>query len=207
MKTVGWLLCILIISSCNDAENKPVVQSVPQKNDTNLISKEMGNPLAPTDISPIDISYYPPDYPVKKMSQTGDPLPVVRIIYSRPHKQGRKIFGSLIKYGEPWRMGANEATEIEFFRPVTIQGKKVDKGRYILYCIPDEKEWTIIFNKNIYSWGLKQDPQKDIHKFQVPVQTTNKPVEYYTMFFQKSGLNPELLIAWDDVETHLPITL
>jgi hypothetical protein len=195
------------MSACSDAENKPVVISTPQKNDTNLVSKEMATSFAPTDISPIDISYFPPDYPVQKMSEKADPLPVMRVIYSRPHKQGRKIFGSLIKYGEPWRMGANEATEIEFFRAVTIQGKKVDKGRYILYCIPEEKKWTIVFNQNIYTWGLKQDSKKDIHRFQVPVQTTKTPVEYYTMVFEGSGAHPELFIAWDDLETRLPITI
>ena len=130
----------------------------------------------------------------------------MRIIYSRPHKQGRKIFGSLLKYGEPWRLGANEATEIEFFQPMTIQNKRIGRGRFVMYCIPHEKNWTIILNTNIYSWGLKPDPSQDVYKFEVPVERPQSSIEYFTMVFEKAiDGGAFLLITWDDVLVRLPV--
>lgn len=36
----------------------------------------------------------------------------VKVCYSRPRKLGRPVMGRLVPYGEPWRLGANEATAI-----------------------------------------------------------------------------------------------
>src|SRR5688572_27482066 len=106
-----------------------------------LITAQEGLPVL--DKSPMDMSYYPHNYPVLKIQdKTKDPL-AARVIYSRPQKAGRTIFGGLVKYGEVWRIGANEATEIEFFKPVKFGGKKIAKGRYTLYAIVSESTWTI----------------------------------------------------------------
>jgi Protein of unknown function (DUF2911) len=153
----------------------------------------------------VDISYFPEDYPILRMSGKVSSLPLARVIYSRPHRQGRKIFGTLLKYGEAWRLGANEATEIEFFQQVAIQGKTVKKGRYILYCIPETNKWTIIFNSNLFSWGLKPDPRYDVAKFEASVQPAPSDIEYFTMVFQKTATGADLLMAWDDVTARLPI--
>ena len=76
--------------------------------------------LPPVDKSPVDISYYPANYPVLKIQdKITEPL-AARVIYSRPKKEGRVIFGELVEYGKVWRLGANEATEIEFFKPVKM---------------------------------------------------------------------------------------
>src|SRR5687767_5582651 len=91
--------------------------------------------LPPVDKSPMDMSYYPANYPVLKIQAKTKESPVARVVYSRPQKAGRVIFGSLVKYGEVWRLGANEATEIEFFRNVRLGGKKISKGRYTLCAI------------------------------------------------------------------------
>src|ERR1044072_540103 len=88
--------------------------------------------LPPIDASPMDMAYYPPVYPylVKVKGESGSL--VARVIYSRPQKKGRKIFGELEEYGKVWRLGANEATEVEFFIPVVIGGKNIPKGRYTM---------------------------------------------------------------------------
>ena len=132
-------------------------------------------------------------------------LPVMRVIYSRPHRQGRVIFGNLQKYGMPWRLGANEATEIEFFQPVTIQNKKINPGRYIIYCIPYENKWAIILNNDTFTWGLKIDSTKDFMRFDVPIKKTSVNFEYFTMVFQPITNGADLVMAWDDTEARLPI--
>src|SRR6188768_4545868 len=77
----------------------------------------------------------------------------VKIVYCQPSARGRKIMGGLVPYGEVWRTGANEATTIEFDKPVKIEGKDLPAGKYALFTIPNEKEWTIIFNKDVKQWG------------------------------------------------------
>jgi len=92
-----------------------------------------GQSLLPAlDKSPMDISYFPNRYPVLKIQDKVTEPPVARVIYSRPQKNGRVIFGELIEYGKVWRLGANEATEIEFFRDVKINDNKIKKVRYSL---------------------------------------------------------------------------
>jgi hypothetical protein len=207
MKLFQAFCLLIILSACQESTTPTTTKSSPVKRDSNntIIQPAKANPYGAIDISPMDISYFPTDYTVIRMSQQTQVAPLARVIYSRPHKQGRKIFGNLLKYGEPWRLGANEATEIEFFQPVTIQNKSVAKGRYIVYCIPEETEWTIIFNNNIYSWGLKQDPGKDIYKFKIPVEKAPSTIEHFTIVFQQAGKDAYMVIAWDDTEARLPI--
>lgn len=163
--------------------------------------------LPPVDKSPMDMSYYPNTYPVLKIQdKITEPL-AARVVYSRPQKAGRTIYGSLVKYGEVWRLGANEATEIEFFKHVRIAGKKISKGRYTLYAIVNENNWTIIFNKETDTWGsFKYDSKKDILRTDVPVQKTESVVESLTMVFEKTAIGSNLVIAWDNVRVSLPIT-
>jgi len=162
--------------------------------------------LPPIDKSPMDMSYYPNGYPVSKIQdKPTDPL-VARVIYSRPQKNGRTIFGDLLEYGKVWRLGANEATEIEFFKPVTINGKKIAKGRYIIYCIPYEDRWNIVFNTNLFSWGLHPDTTKDIASTEIPAVKTDKVIEYFTMVFQQSPTGANLIMVWDNVKAVLPIS-
>jgi hypothetical protein len=203
------LICFLFfLLACNDNTSEKPISKSPQKKDTAVVNAQPQNPYANVDVSPMDVSYYPTDYPLQKMSGKADPSPVMRVIYSRPHRQGRRIFGNLLHYGEPWRLGANEATEIELFQPVTIQDKKIPKGRYVLYCIPYEDHWTIVFNSNLYSWGLKPMPEKDLYKFDAAVEQAESNAEYFTMVFEKiDTTSVNLHMTWDEVLIHLMIKI
>lgn len=160
------------------------------------------------DKSPMDASYYPANYPIlKTQNKAIEPL-VARVIYSRPQKQGRKIFGELVEYGSVWRLGANEATEIEFFKDVKINGKKIVKGRYTLYALVNENSWSLIINKDTDIWGaFKYDSKKDVFRVDVPVEKNDDVVESMSMWFEKSANGFNLNIAWEQVKVSLPITL
>jgi len=203
-----FFLCFFFSSffSCNQQDKNPDTNNGSAGKDTVPTKVDINNPFASTDLSPMDMIYFPVDYPKLKMTKSISSGPKVRVIYSRPQKQGRKIFGELLSYGQPWRLGANEATEIEFFEPATIQDKKVNKGRYVLYCIPQEKTWTVVLNSNIDSWGLQQDPQKDILRFEIPLEKLNTSIEYFTMAFEPTANGANLIMAWDDILAKLPIT-
>ena len=163
--------------------------------------------LPQLDKSPMDMAYYPDNYPVLKIQdKVAEPL-VARVIYSRPQKEGRTIFGGLIEYGTVWRLGANEATEIELYRDVKIKDKKLSKGRYTLYAVPTETQWTIIFNKDLDTWGaFKYDEKKDVLRVDLPVQKNSPAVEAFTVMFTKSATGADMLMAWDDAKVTLPLT-
>ncbi|MBS1509681.1 MAG: DUF2911 domain-containing protein [Bacteroidetes bacterium] len=162
--------------------------------------------LPPVDKSPMDMSYYPNGYPVSKIQdKPTDPL-AARVIYSRPQKNGRTIFGDLLEYGKVWRLGANEATEIEFYQNVKVGNTKIKKGRYTLYCIPYPEKWTIIINKETDTWGsFKYDQKKDVVRVDVPVQKQTDITDAFAMVFEKATNGASLIMAWDDVKVSLPI--
>jgi len=161
------------------------------------------------DKSPMDMAYYPVDYPKLKARPTPvtEPL-IVRVIYSRPQKMGRKVFGELVEDGKIWRLGANEATEIEFYREVKIGNKRIKKGRYSMYALENKSQWTIIFNSELDSWGaFNYSAAKDVLRVNCTVQKITEPLESFSMQFEKlSGQSCQLYIAWDDVMVALPIS-
>jgi hypothetical protein len=205
IKTISLLLLFSVFLTACDNENGTSSDDGTRKPDSPVVKIQTVNPYADVDLSPMDISYFPVDYPKLKMADSIKTPPVMRLIYSRPHKQGRKIFGNIVKYGQPWRMGANETSEIEFFQPVTIQDKKVNVGRYMIYCIPDSTEWTIILNSNVYTWGLRIDSTKDIMRFMIPTEKASVNFEYLTMVFRYATGGAELVMAWDDVQARLRV--
>lgn len=162
--------------------------------------------LPTIDKSPMDMSYYPDRYPILKIQdKITEPL-VARVIYSRPQKNGRAIFGDLLEYGKVWRLGANEATEIEFFMDVKINDIKVKKGRYTMYCIPNEDKWTIIINKETDTWGsFRYDEKNDLLRVDIPLQKQTQIMEEFVMAFEKSDKGADLVIAWDNLKINLPI--
>ena len=173
-----------------------------------LFSFSQSVKLPEVDKSPLDVSYYPSNYPILKIqNKVSDPL-VARVLYSRPQKQGRTVFGELVEYGKVWRLGANEATEIEFYQDVKIAGKKINKGRYTLYALVNENSWTMILNKDTDTWGaFKYDSKKDVVRTDVPVQKTNDAIESMSMWFEKTSGGLSLVVAWEQVKVSLLITL
>jgi hypothetical protein len=164
--------------------------------------------LPTIDKSPMDMAYYPINYPVLKIQDKATEPLIARVIYSRPQKNNRVVFGELVEYNTVWRMGANEATEIEFYRDVKIGGKKILKGKYTLYALVNPNEWTIILNKETDTWGaFKYDQKKDVVRTTVPVQRNMEPADVFTVFFEKITNGINLNIAWDTVLVSLPILL
>ncbi|MEO5683324.1 MAG: DUF2911 domain-containing protein [Chitinophagaceae bacterium] len=160
------------------------------------------------DKSAMDMSYYPVNYPILRIQDKATEPLVARLVYSRPLRNGRDVFGELLEYNKVWRLGANEATEIEFYKDVLIAGKVVPKGRYTLYSIPTEDKWTIIVNKETDIWGaFKYDMAKDVVRADVPVQKQAEPLEAFTMFFEKAGAGFVMLATWDNALISLPIAV
>ncbi|NJB81611.1 DUF2911 domain-containing protein [Wenyingzhuangia aestuarii] len=141
--------------------------------------------IKPLDVSPMDALSYPLSY------KTSDK--VVKIIYSRPQLKDRKV-EDLAVPGKIWRTGANEATEISFYKDVVFGGKKVKAGTYSLFTIPNEKEWTVILNKDLNVWGAYSYKQEnDVLRVKAKVSKNDENVEAFTMAFDK---DMNLYMAW-----------
>jgi hypothetical protein len=202
-------MALLLFYSCNSKEDN---KTTPETKNLRFPVSVRDSLALLIDKSPMDMSYFPEDYPKQKMITPNMANPVARVIYSRPQKNGRIIFADssvtenvIQHYGQEWRLGANEATEIEFFKEVTINGKKIAAGPYILYCIPYPDKWKMIINQNLYSWGLHIDKTKDIAETDIAVTKTNIQTEYFTMHFEQTAGGCDLVMSWGDVKAVLPI--
>jgi hypothetical protein len=165
--------------------------------------------LPELDKSPMDMAYYPVNYPVLKIQDKATEPLVARVIYSRPQANNRMVFGELVEWNKVWRLGANEATELELFRDVKIGGKKITKGKYSLFAIPEKDQWTLILNKDTDIWGaFKYDEKKDVVRVPLSVKRPPAPVDAFAIVFEKSSNDSILLdIAWENAMVSLPIEL
>ena len=207
--SLSFLAAAILFSHACQEPKKEIRETAVVKSDKLIMFSE--NEYVAKDVSPLDIVYFPVDYPLHKIENPEGGGPVARVIYSRPARKKRNIFGedetSLCPYGRPWRLGANEATEIEFFRPVTINKQRISAGRYIMYCIPYADKWNIRLNSDLYGWGLQFDSSKDVLQAEIPVLKQEKTLEDFTIVFIPSGNGMELLMAWDNVKAILPIQI
>lgn len=132
------------------------------------------------------------------------------IDYCRPYKKDREIFGELVPYGEVWRTGANEATTFSTTAPLNINGETLPEGDYTLWTIPGESEWEIIFNEEMYGWGVGMDQkasreaEHDVLSTSVPVRSLDQPQEQFTIEL-KEGNDIIMELRWDDVSVTLPM--
>lgn len=162
------------------------------------------------DKSPMDRAYYPDNFAHDRKfapEKVGDKA-FIRVTYSRPAKKEREIFGKLVPYSKVWRLGANESTEIKFYQDVTIQGKKLSAGTYSLFAIPEEKQWTIIFNSDLDSWGAySYNEANDLLSVSVPNSKAEENIENFTIRCMKGSSDREaiLQILWDTTKVELPV--
>ncbi len=122
---------------------------------------------------------------------------VVSINYAQPAVKGRKIGSDIAAYGKIWRTGANAATQFEVSKDVKINGSTLPAGKYAMFTIPGEKEWTIILNKTWDQWGAyKYEEQKDALRFTAKAGKAKTFTERLTFEIEKSG---KVSLAWGDV--------
>ncbi|MEQ9405038.1 MAG: DUF2911 domain-containing protein [Cyclobacteriaceae bacterium] len=165
------------------------------------------------DGSPMDAAYFPPRAAFRGFAKTEEAKkadePKIKVVYSRPQKKERKIFGELQKFGEIWRVGANESTEITFFTDATVNGTKLKAGRYTIYAIPQEGEWEIFFSSDLDGWGhYGFDKDKStLATIKVPTQKTPSTVEALGIMFEASDNGAHMIIGWDDTMVRVPIQL
>lgn len=130
-------------------------------------------------------------------------LSYIAIDYSRPGVKGRTVFGDLVPYDKVWRTGANAVTTIEFGENVKVEGHDVPAGKYAVYTIPGENEWTIIFNNDVKNWGTEYKGGDDFLRFTVPSYQISEQVETFTIQVDSiTNTSAVVYILWD--HTYVP---
>jgi len=132
----------------------------------------------------------------------------LKVVFSQPQKHGREIFGRLVPFGEVWRTGANEATEITFTQDATFNGTPVKAGTYSLFTVPEREKWTIILNKDLGLWGAyNYNQKKDLLRFDVPVKSTldNTVYEPFTIRIDQKTDTAEIFLLWDKTQVSFTI--
>jgi len=148
------------------------------------------------DKSPHDIAYYR----ANKISP-----PIIKALYGRPLKNGREVFGELVPYDKVWRVGANEATEIRFYKDVTFGDKEVKSGTYVLYAIPGEIEWTLILSSNIDVWGSNDYKEKyDVARTKAKVSRAES-LEAFSIGFKEKKKYVNMTLGWGTTRITVPI--
>jgi len=156
--------------------------------------------------------------PADKLAERPSPLDssavqlgggTIKLCYGRPSARGRKVMGELVPFGQPWRLGANEATSIHLPFAAEIAGVRVEPGTYTLYVIPGASKWQIVVNRGVQRWGVPID--KDVRAADVGAGTVNTeslgaPVEMLTLkFAPATGNATELVFEWEKTRVRIPI--
>jgi len=132
----------------------------------------------------------------------------IDINYNAPSVRGREVWGSLVPNGKVWRTGANSATTFSVNKDVLINGKALAAGKYALFTIPGDGEWTVIFNKEANQWGAySYDAGQDALRI---TTKTGKAPDFTEQMTFKVGDNDENIgvvsFLWENLQTSFNVS-
>jgi hypothetical protein len=131
----------------------------------------------------------------------------LKITYGQPNKNGHELFGVLVPYGEVWKTGDNEATEMTITRDILVNELPLKAGTYSIFTIPNKETWTIIFNGDLGLWGSYNYTMKtDVLRFDRPVQTiTGEVYEPFTIAIDQKNEKAEISLLWDKTKVSFTV--
>ncbi len=173
------------------------------------------------DKSPMDAAYYPANATKRAFAKTDEQKaalqPQIRVLYGRPSLNGREVFRSsddrnagITKYGDKWRIGANESTEIMLMQNAVIGGKNLMAGRYTMVVVPQENEWTVHINSENDGWGnFSHNAALDVVTTTIPVTRVDESLENLSMALYAPNEDNvvHLKMGWGTYRAELPITV
>ena len=135
----------------------------------------------------------------------------VEIVYHRPFKKERLIFGAkedkaLVPYGQYWRLGANAATTFETSQDIAFAGRNLKAGIYRMYAIPENDHWVVALNEEAGAFGYSEpDYDKDVMRVNIASAKLLSSVEQFTIDLQEDGENLTLRMQWDTTSVSIPL--
>ncbi|MFL6304787.1 MAG: DUF2911 domain-containing protein [Candidatus Sulfotelmatobacter sp.] len=131
----------------------------------------------------------------------------VSVDYSSPRVKGRKVFGGIVPFGEPWRTGANEATTFVTSTDLLVGGQHVPAGNYTLFTIPNKDKWTLIVSKKTNEWGIPYPgADSDLLRVDMKASSISAPVENFTIAFAQGLQGCTLQIKWENTHASVDIS-
>ncbi len=193
MKNLIIVLSITLFASCKQEvkeTNDPVTQEVETVSQTAEPNKK--KPLSPH---------------TETMAMVGDAH--IHIDYSSPGVRDRMIFGGLLPNGAVWQAGAHNATWMETNKDLSIDGKKLKAGKYGFFVIPNEEEWTVIFNSNWNQHGKDDyDEKDDVLRFKVIPEISEDIQEHLEYKVNKTtDASGTISMSWEKVKIEFPFEL
>ena len=181
------LLCTTFFTSCK--QDKKETKKIPEQSQTETISKQLKKSLSPH---------------TSTMAMIGDAH--IHIDYSSPGVRDRIIFGGLLVYDQVWQAGAHNATWVETNKDLTIEGKELKAGKYGFFVIPNEEEWTIIFNTNWNQHGKDEyDEKDDVLQFKVTPKISEEVQEHLEYkIVRTSDVSGIMSLSWEKVVVEFP---
>tara|TARA_R110001583_G_scaffold49679_2_gene155476 strand:+ start:2104 stop:2646 length:543 start_codon:yes stop_codon:yes gene_type:complete len=163
-----------------------------------MVSNEMtAQEFAKLDVSPMDAAAYPSSY--KEANK------MVKIIYSRPQLKGRTV-AELAPNGAVWRTGANEATEITFYKDVIFGDEAVKAGSYTLFTIPGDEEWTVILSTAKNVWGSYfYNESEDVVRVTGTVSNIEEVIEAFSIAFDGTDNDATMYLGFGNTVVTVPI--
>jgi hypothetical protein len=134
----------------------------------------------------------------------------ITLDYSRPSAKGRKIMGEIVPFGAMWRTGANSPTKFTTTDSLTVMGKGLPKGTYVIMTKPGKDAWEVMFNKNPKANATDETalfPADNVVSISVPAMKTGMMVETFTMGIGNiTNTSASLDIAWENTMISIPFT-
>lgn len=128
----------------------------------------------------------------------------VEVVYSRPLKRGRDIWGNVVKWGEPWRTGADAATGFTTTADLVFGNIVIPAGKYTLWSLPNATGTKLIINSQTGQWGTQYDPARDVVRLDMTQSIVAQPLDQFTISVLPSGAGALLKLAWDNREYSVP---
>lgn len=178
------LVSFMIISCKNDQEKTPNDEPLQKEESTEKVETTKKKVLSPH---------------TSAMAMVGDAH--VHIDYSSPGVRNRIIFGGLVAYDSIWQAGAHMVTWMQTNKDLKIHGNDLQAGKYALFMIPSENEWTIIFNKHWEQHGKDEyDEKDDVMRFKVRTEISEEITEHLVYEVSETGTAEGMIsFSWEKV--------
>lgn len=140
----------------------------------------------------------------------------VTVTYGRPYTkdpqtgQVRKIWGGLVPWDKPNRLGADEATLLLTQKPLAFGDTVIPAGAHTLYLVPSEKGPTkLAFSSHLGKWGVPVDETRDVARVDLAKTTLEHPVDQLTIAVENDATTGGgvLKISWENTQFSAPFTV
>ncbi|MFB0902796.1 MAG: DUF2911 domain-containing protein [Nonlabens sp.] len=191
MKYTIILLSLVLMSACKETSKK---EDLAQDNQVTQQETTKAEPVKKKPLSPH----------TSAMAMIGDAH--IHFDYSSPGVRNRIVFGGLLPYDVVWQAGAHQATWMETNKNISIAGKELKAGKYGFFVIPNEKEWTLIFNSNWDQHGKDEyDEKEDVLRFAITPKTNEDSQEHLEYKVTKNSDNSGIItLSWEKISVEFP---